>query len=82
MKKEGIENPLNLVRCAWAGSQRYGALVWSGDIHSDWPTFRRQVSAGLNMGIAGIPWWTTEYWRLFRRSPRGQAVPAASGSLV
>ncbi len=51
---------VNLVRCAWAGSQRYGALVWSGDIHSDWKTFRRQVCAGLNMGIAGIPWWTTD----------------------
>ena len=57
LKEQGEKDVVNLVRCAWAGSQRYGALVWSGDIHSDWPTFRRQVSAGLNMGIAGIPWW-------------------------
>ncbi len=56
----GQENPVNLVRCAWAGSQRYGALVWSGDVHCDWETFRRQVCAGLSMGIAGIPWWTTD----------------------
>ena len=60
LKEQGEKTVVNLVRCAWAGSQRYGALVWSGDIHSDWPTFRRQVSAGLNMGIAGIPWWTTD----------------------
>lgn len=60
LKEQGEKDIVNLVRCAWAGSQRYGALVWSGDIHSDWPTFRRQVSAGLNMGIAGIPWWTTD----------------------
>ncbi len=60
MKAQGQEHIVNLVRCAWAGSQRYGALVWSGDIHSDWETFRRQVCAGLNMGIAGIPWWTTD----------------------
>ena len=60
LKEQGEKDVVNLVRCAWAGSQRYGALVWSGDIHSDWPTFRRQVSAGLNMGIAGIPWWTTD----------------------
>ncbi|WP_455620318.1 glycoside hydrolase family 31 protein [Eisenbergiella sp.] len=60
LRREGVEKPVNLVRCAWAGSQRYGALVWSGDIHSDWRTFRRQVCAGLNMGIAGIPWWTTD----------------------
>ena len=60
MRASGQENPVNLVRCAWAGSQRYGALVWSGDIHSDWETFRKQVCAGLSMGIAGIPWWTTD----------------------
>ena len=60
MKAEGMENPVNLVRCAWAGSQRYGALVWSGDISSTWEFLRMQVCAGLNMGIAGIPWWTTD----------------------
>ena len=56
----GMDTAVNLIRCAWAGSQRYGALVWSGDIHSDWETFRSQLCAGLNMGIAGIPWWTTD----------------------
>lgn len=60
MKEEGQENIINLLRCAWAGSQRYGALVWSGDIHSDFQTLRNQFVAGLNMGIAGIPWWTTD----------------------
>jgi Alpha-glucosidases, family 31 of glycosyl hydrolases len=60
MKAEGQENIINLVRCAWAGSQRYGALVWSGDIYSSFAVFRRQLSAGLNMGLAGIPWWTTD----------------------
>lgn len=59
-QSEGQENIVNLLRCAWAGSQRYGALVWSGDIHSNWETFRRQLCAGLNMGICGIPWWTTD----------------------
>ena len=60
MVAQGQANPVNLVRCAWAGSQRYGALVWSGDIMSHWDDFRRQVCAGLSMGIAGIPWWTTD----------------------
>jgi len=60
LKAEGKEAIVNLLRCAWAGSQRYGALVWSGDIHSDWETLRRQICAGLHMGIAGIPWWTTD----------------------
>lgn len=60
MQKTGKTDIVNLVRCAWAGSQRYGALVWSGDIHSDYETFRKQLCAGLHMGIAGIPWWTTD----------------------
>lgn len=60
MKAEGQENVVNLVRCGWAGSQRYGALVWSGDIHSSYEDFRKQIVAGLHMGIAGIPWWTTD----------------------
>ncbi|HIX71010.1 TIM-barrel domain-containing protein [Enterococcus diestrammenae] len=54
------ENTVKLVRCAWAGSQRYGALVWSGDIHSTYQDFKNQVVAGLQMGLAGIPWWTTD----------------------
>ena len=60
LKEQGIENPLCLLRCAWAGSQRYGALVWSGDIMCRWEDFRRQLCAGIHMGIAGIPWWTTD----------------------
>ncbi|MNW35624.1 Alpha-xylosidase [compost metagenome] len=60
MKAEGQANIVNLVRCAWAGSQRYGALVWSGDIHSSFKVLEIQVKAGLNMAIAGIPWWTTD----------------------
>lgn len=60
MEAEGQANIVNLVRCAWAGSQRYGALVWSGDIHSSFKVLEIQVKAGLNMAIAGIPWWTTD----------------------
>ncbi|MEJ8306436.1 glycoside hydrolase family 31 protein [Saccharibacillus sacchari] len=60
MTQEGQENVLNLVRSAWAGSQRYGALAWSGDIASSFEVLGHQVRAGLNMAIAGIPWWTTD----------------------
>lgn len=60
MEKEGQENIVNLLRCAWAGSQKYGALVWSGDIASSFSSMRNQLAAGLNMGMAGIPWWTTD----------------------
>lgn len=49
-----------LCRSAWAGSQRYGAAVWSGDIDSSFEALTAQVPAGLNIGISGIPWWTTD----------------------
>lgn len=73
MRAEGQENPVNLVRCAWAGSQRYGALVWSGDIGSDWVYFRRQICAGLSMGAAGIPWWTTDIGGFHGGEPKNPA---------
>ncbi|KQN27015.1 family 31 glucosidase [Sphingomonas sp. Leaf34] len=60
LKADGETEIVSLVRCAWAGSQRYGALVWSGDIQSSFDSMRNQLSAGLNMGLAGIPWWTTD----------------------
>lgn len=56
----GQKNVINLLRCAWAGSQRYGALVWSGDIDSSFASLRNQFNAGLNMGLSGITWWTTD----------------------
>ena len=59
-KAEGEEEILNLTRCAWAGSQRYGSLVWTGDVASDFQSLRNQVAAGMNMGLSGIPWWTTD----------------------
>lgn len=73
MSKQGQENIVNLVRCAWAGSQRYGALVWSGDIASSWSSFRDQLSAGLNMGLSGLPWWTTDIGGFHGGDPNDQA---------
>ena len=60
MEAEGQEHIVNLIRCAWAGSQRYGALLWSGDIDSTWEDFRRQLCAGLSISLTGLPWWTTD----------------------
>lgn len=60
LKSEGERDVMSLVRCAWAGSQKYGVLTWSGDIHSSFRAMREQLQAGLNMGIAGIPWWTSD----------------------
>ena len=69
MKAAGQANIVNLVRCAWAGSQKYGALVWSGDIPSTFGSMKNQLAAGLNMGIAGIPWWTTDIGGFYGGDP-------------
>lgn len=59
-RADGQQEVVTLVRCAWAGSQRYGALVWSGDIPSTFDALRRQLTAGVHVGVAGIPWFTTD----------------------
>ncbi|MBQ8963006.1 MAG: glycoside hydrolase family 31 protein [Clostridia bacterium] len=58
MKDSG--DVVNLLRCGWAGSQKYGNVIWSGDVPSTFEAFRDQLQCGLNMGLAGIPWWTTD----------------------
>ncbi|MBV9276519.1 MAG: family 31 glucosidase [Verrucomicrobia bacterium] len=60
MAAEGQTSIVNLVRCAWAGSQKFGALIWSGDVDSSFESLRNQLALGLNMGMAGIPWWTSD----------------------
>jgi alpha-D-xyloside xylohydrolase len=60
MATAGEEQTVLLSRSAWAGSARFGAAVWSGDIPATWDALRRQVRAGLSIAISGIPWWTTD----------------------
>ena len=57
---EGDHEAVNLCRSAWVGSQKYRTLVWTGDVQSNFESFKDQVIAGQNMGLAGIPWWTTD----------------------
>ena len=49
-----------LSRSSFAGGQRYGVSSWSGDILSDWESYKRQIPAGLNLALSGIPYWTTD----------------------
>jgi len=60
MLAEGDDEVVSLSRSAWAGSQRYGAALWSGDIGPTWESLQAQVRAGLNVAVSGIPWWTTD----------------------
>ncbi|MGW2785691.1 glycoside hydrolase family 31 protein [Streptomyces populi] len=60
LRAAGETEIVSLNRSAWAGSQRYGAALWSGDIGTDFATLRRQIAAGLNTALSGIPWWNTD----------------------
>ena len=51
---------LTLTRSAWNGQQRYAALAWSGDTTASWETFRNQIAGGLNVAMAGQPYWTQD----------------------
>lgn len=49
-----------LTRSGFAGSQRYAAAIWSGDIGSTWKDMRNQISAGVNFSMSGLPYWTMD----------------------
>ncbi len=56
----GEKEIINLSRSGWAGSQRYAAALWSGDIPSTFEYLQKSLRAGLNIAMSGIPWWTTD----------------------
>ncbi len=65
-----------LTRSAFAGSQRYAASIWSGDIGARWEDMRTQISAGLNYSISGLPYWTLDIGG-FATEVRYNKVPMA-----
>ena len=73
LREAGEETALTLCRSAWAGSQRFGAAVWSGDISSTFEALQAQVRAGLNVGLSGIPWWTTDIGGFYGGEPDSPA---------
>ena len=64
--REAGREAMILTRCGFPGIQRYGSALWSGDVGNDWETFRRQITAGLGVQAAGIPWWTYDAGGFFR----------------
>ena len=82
MRAAGEDEIMTLCRSAWAGSQRYGAAVWSGDIPSTFEALRRQVRAGLNIGLSGIPWWTTDIGGFHGGDIERPVLPRADRALV
>ncbi len=55
-----------LTRSAFLGQHKYGIINWSGDIGGNWDAYKRQIVAGLNYTITGLPYWTTDIGGFFR----------------
>jgi alpha-D-xyloside xylohydrolase len=49
-----------LTRSGFAGSQRYAAAIWSGDIGATWHDMKAQIAAGINFSMSGLPYWTMD----------------------
>ena len=60
LKSEGEDDVILLTRAVYIGSQKFGALVWNGDIPSDWNALKQSVVSGLSMAMCGIPWWNSD----------------------
>jgi alpha-D-xyloside xylohydrolase len=60
LRSTGEDRPLTLIRSAWAGSQRHGTALWSGDIPTTFSSLATQIRAGLNVALSGVPWWHTD----------------------
>jgi alpha-D-xyloside xylohydrolase len=66
-----------LTRSAFAGQQRNAAVTWSGDIDATWDVLAKQVAAGINFGLSGLPYWTTDIGGFFvNEYPKGGKDPA------
>lgn len=73
MKESGKKNFVNLERCAWVGSQKYSNVLWNGDVQSTWECLETSIVEGLSMGLAGIPWWTTDIGGFMYGNPEDPA---------
>jgi alpha-D-xyloside xylohydrolase len=62
-----------LTRSAWAGSQRHGAIAWSGDTVGRWEVLRAQIPAGLSYSLSGLPYWTHDIGGFSVDYPGGHA---------
>ena len=58
---------MNLTRSGWLGQQRFGTVLWSGDISAKWETLRKQIAIGLDLCASGMPYWTQDIGGFFVR---------------
>ena len=67
-----------LTRSGTAGIQRNAAAVWSGDIASRWDDLYNQISAGVEIGMSGLPNWTFDIGGFANETRYSTAKPTAA----
>ena len=67
-----------LTRSGFLGQQRYGSNVWSGDVQSSWDMFRKQITAGLNFSLTGMPHWNSDLGGFFAGSYNANGSTSAT----
>jgi alpha-glucosidase/alpha-D-xyloside xylohydrolase len=60
LRERPDERPWSLHRNGYAGAQRYGGWIWSGDVQSRWATLAGHVPVGLNHSLSLTPFWGTD----------------------
>jgi alpha-D-xyloside xylohydrolase len=67
-----------LTRSAFAGQQRNGTMLWSGDVDSRWDVLAKQIPAALSLSMAGLPYWNSDIGGFFPSGqyPKGVQDPA------
>lgn len=60
LRSEGETEIVSLTRAAYPGSQKFGAIVWNGDIPSTFEALYQSIISGLSMSMCGIPWWNSD----------------------
>jgi alpha-D-xyloside xylohydrolase len=66
---------LTLTRSSWTGQQRYAALPWDGDTTASWGSLHNRISGGINVCMAGQPYWTQDTGGFFVNYPGGEKNP-------
>lgn len=64
-KTDASKRVVNLTRSGYPSIQKYGTILWSGDIMATWETMKHQIVEGIHMCSSGIPYWTLDIGAFF-----------------
>lgn len=64
-KADPSRRVVNLTRSGYPSIQKYGTILWSGDIMATWEVLKHQITEGLQMAASGIPYWTLDIGAFF-----------------